>query len=54
MGFKRTFEAEDVQQLNVKHERHISYANKLAKLDEGVPYRASLEKPGVAIGKIIT
>ncbi|RID51968.1 hypothetical protein BRARA_H02597 [Brassica rapa] len=50
MGFKRTFEAEDVQQLNVKHERHISYANKLAKLDEGVPYRASLEKPGVAIG----
>ncbi|RID51969.1 hypothetical protein BRARA_H02597 [Brassica rapa] len=49
MGFKRTFEAEDVQQLNVKHERHISYANKLAKLDEGVPYRASLEKPGVAI-----
>ncbi|KAL0697723.1 hypothetical protein Bca4012_053845 [Brassica carinata] len=49
MGCKRTFEAEDVQELNVKHARQISYCNKLAKLDEGVPYRVSLEKPGVAI-----
>ncbi|CAF2108759.1 unnamed protein product [Brassica oleracea var. botrytis] len=49
MGFKRTFDAEDVHELNVKHARQISYCNKLAKLDEGVPYRVSLEKPGVAI-----
>ena len=54
MGFKRTFDAEDVHELNVKHARQISYCNKLVKLDEGVPYRVSLEKPGVAIGKIIT
>ncbi|KAG7596952.1 putative ELM2 domain, SANT/Myb domain-containing protein [Arabidopsis thaliana] len=47
MGFKRTFDAEDVQELNVKNGRQISYCNKLAKLDEGVPYRLSLEKPGV-------
>ncbi|KAL1220037.1 AT-rich interactive domain-containing protein 2 [Cardamine amara subsp. amara] len=46
MGFKRTFDAEDVQELNVKHARQISYCNKLAKLDEGVPYRVSLEKSG--------
>lgn len=50
MGYKRTFEAEDVQELNVKHARQISYCNKLAKLDEGVPYRVSFEKPGVVIG----
>ncbi|KAF8087356.1 hypothetical protein N665_0588s0024 [Sinapis alba] len=49
MGYKRTFEAEDVQELNVKHARQISYCNKLAKLDEGVPYRFSFEKPGVVI-----
>lgn len=46
MGYKRTFDAEDVQELNVKHARQISYCNKLAKLDEGVPYRVSLEKSG--------
>ncbi|EOA40536.1 hypothetical protein CARUB_v10009267mg [Capsella rubella] len=46
MGFKRTFDAEDVQELNVKHARQISYCNKLAKLDEGVSYRVSLEKSG--------
>ncbi|CAA7039328.1 unnamed protein product [Microthlaspi erraticum] len=47
MGFKRTFDAEDAQDFNVKHARQISYCNKLAKLDEGVPYRGSLEKSGV-------
>lgn len=47
MGFKRTFDAEDVQEFNIKHARQISYCNKLAKLDEGVPYRVSFEKPGV-------
>lgn len=50
MGFKRTFDAEDAQEHNVKHARQISYCNKLAKLGEGVPYRVSLEKSGV-IGK---
>ncbi|VVA91245.1 unnamed protein product [Arabis nemorensis] len=48
MGFKRTFDAEDMQELNFKHARQISYCNKLAKLDEGVPYhRVSFEKSGV-------
>uniref|UniRef100_A0A1J3G3Z1 AT-rich interactive domain-containing protein 2 n=1 Tax=Noccaea caerulescens TaxID=107243 RepID=A0A1J3G3Z1_NOCCA len=47
MGFKRTFDAEDAQEHNVKHARQISYCNKLAKLDEGVPFRVSLEKSGV-------
>lgn len=50
MGVKRTFEAEDVQELNMKHAREISYCNKLAKLDEGVPYHVSLEKSGLVIG----
>ncbi|KAJ0248024.1 ELM2 domain-containing protein [Hirschfeldia incana] len=49
MGFKRTFDAE-LQELNVNHARQIGYYNKLAKLGEGVPYRFSLEKPGVVIG----
>ncbi|CAF2050907.1 unnamed protein product, partial [Brassica napus] len=49
MGLKRTFEAEDVQELNVKEAREISYCNKLAKLDDGVPYHVSLEKSGVVI-----
>ncbi|CAN8293694.1 unnamed protein product [Cochlearia groenlandica] len=44
MGFKRTFVSED--ELNVKHARQISYSNKLAKLDEGVPYHVSLDKTG--------
>ena len=47
MGLKRTF---DVQELNVKDAREISYCNKLAKLDDGVPYHVSLEKSGVVIG----
>uniref|UniRef100_A0A1J3GXD4 AT-rich interactive domain-containing protein 2 n=1 Tax=Noccaea caerulescens TaxID=107243 RepID=A0A1J3GXD4_NOCCA len=47
MGFKRTFDAEDAQEHNVKHARQISYCNKLAKLDEGVPFRVSLENSGV-------
>ncbi|XP_010458852.1 PREDICTED: uncharacterized protein LOC104740045 isoform X2 [Camelina sativa] len=47
MGYKRTFDGEDVQELNVKHARQISYCNKLTKLDEGVPYRVSLEKSGL-------
>ncbi|KAH0866271.1 hypothetical protein HID58_083482, partial [Brassica napus] len=51
MGVKRTFEAEDVQELNMKHAREISYCNKLAKLDEGVPYHVSLEKSGLVIGE---
>ncbi|XP_010495638.1 PREDICTED: uncharacterized protein LOC104772754 [Camelina sativa] len=42
MGFKRTFDAEDVQELNVKHARQISYCNKLTKLDEGVPSQSTL------------
>ncbi|ESQ35436.1 hypothetical protein EUTSA_v10008408mg [Eutrema salsugineum] len=46
MGFKRTFDAEDVREHNVKHARQISFCNKLAKLDEGVPYRESLENSG--------
>ncbi|CAN8312176.1 unnamed protein product [Cochlearia groenlandica] len=47
MGFKRTFDsAEYVQELNVKYGSEISYCNKLAKLDEGVPYRVSYEKSG--------
>ncbi|XP_018460549.1 uncharacterized protein LOC108831504 isoform X2 [Raphanus sativus] len=50
MGYKRTFDAEDMQELNVNHARQIGYYNKLAKLDEGVPYHVSLEKPGVVIG----
>lgn len=54
MGFKRTFDAEDMQDLNVKHARQISYCNKLAKLDEGVPYhRVSLEKSRVVGNNII-
>ncbi|KAG2297861.1 hypothetical protein Bca4012_009043 [Brassica carinata] len=51
MGVKRTFEAEDVQELNVKHVREISYCNKLAKLDDGVPNRVPVEKSGVVIGE---
>ncbi|CAH8382403.1 unnamed protein product [Eruca vesicaria subsp. sativa] len=51
MGVKRTFEAEDVKEFNVKHAREIDYYNKLAKLDEGVPYRVSLEKSGVVLGE---
>ncbi|XP_018460554.1 uncharacterized protein LOC108831510 isoform X2 [Raphanus sativus] len=50
MGYKRTFEAEDVQELSVKHARQISYCNKLAKLDEGVPCHVSFEKPSLVIG----
>lgn len=50
MGVKRTFEAEDVQELNMKHAREISYCNKLPKLDDGVPYRVSPEKSGLVIG----
>ncbi|KAG2259791.1 hypothetical protein Bca52824_079085 [Brassica carinata] len=51
MGVKRTFEAEDVQELNMKHAREISYCNKLPKLDDGVPYRVSPEKSGLVIGE---
>ncbi|KAJ0253368.1 hypothetical protein HA466_0110660 [Hirschfeldia incana] len=46
MGVKRTFEAEDVQELNMKHAREISYSNKL-----GVPFHVSLEKSGLVIGE---
>ncbi|CAN8305286.1 unnamed protein product [Cochlearia groenlandica] len=47
MGFKRTFDSEDVHELNANYARQISYCNKMAKLDGGVSCHVSLEKTSV-------
>ncbi|XP_010527953.1 PREDICTED: uncharacterized protein LOC104805188 [Tarenaya hassleriana] len=47
MGLKRPFNAEEVQELNLKHARPLTYDNDLTQLDVVFPYHVSSRKPSV-------